>query len=84
MGEAVIAILLAIFSSVVGLKLVGLELLLPMQLLYFSLSAIGTHSSYISTLSNFKYANGYSVIVPYDYQRTYNQDKNLVAMAYES
>lgn len=55
-----------------------------MQLLYFSLAAVGAQSSYVSTLSNLKYSNGYSVIATYDYFRTYSQNANLVAIAYET
>lgn len=76
--------MLALLASIFGLKLAGLELLLPIQLIYFSLAAIGPQSSYVSSLANLKYSNGYSVIVTYDYFRTYSQNKNLVAMTYES
>jgi hypothetical protein len=69
---------------VVGLKLAGIELLVPVQLIYFSLSALKTYSSYLSTLSNLKYANGYSSIQSYNYARTYNQHPNLVAITYET
>ena len=82
MIEGIIAILLAIFASIVGLKLAGVELLLPIQLLYFSLSTMKSQSSYTSSLSQLKYANGYSIITAYDYQRTYSQNKNLVAIQY--
>ena len=35
-----IAVLIAIFASVVALKMVGIELLIPIQIIYFSLAAI--------------------------------------------
>ena len=82
MMEGVVAIVLAIFASIVGLKLAGIELLLPVQLLYFSLSAMSSQTSYSSTLSNLKFSNGYSFITSYNYQRTYNQNKKLVAITY--
>lgn len=82
--EAALTVVLAILASVLGLKLAGLELILPVQLIYFSLAAIGPQASYVSALASLKYANGYSAIAAYDYDRTYSQDKNLVAMTYES
>jgi len=84
MGEGIFAILLAIFASVVGLKLAGIELLIPVQLIYFSLATLTYMPSYISTLANLKYSNGYSSIVSYDYFRTYSQHQNLVAIQYET
>lgn len=84
MAEGIITIIVAIFASVVGLKLAGMELFLPVQLLYFSLSTIKTQSSYSSSLANLKYTNGYSVISPYDYMRTYDQNPFLVSITYES
>jgi len=79
---AVYAILLAIFSAVVGLKLVGIELLVPVQLIYFSLSTLPNQSTYSFILSNLKYANGFSGIRPYDYLRTSSQSRNLVGINY--
>lgn len=84
MGEGFLTILIAIFASVVGLKLAGIELLIPVQLLYFSLAAMGSQSSFSSNLVNLKYSNGYSALVAYEISRTYAQNKNLVAMTYES
>lgn len=84
MAEGIITIIVAIFASVVGLKLAGIELFLPVQLLYFSLSTIKSQSSYSSSLANLKYTNGYSVITAYDYLRTYDQNPYLVAITYES
>lgn len=40
MAEGVLALLLTIFASVVGLKLVGIELLIPLQLIYFTLATV--------------------------------------------
>ena len=77
-----ITVVVAIFATVVGLKLAGIELLLPVQLLYFSLSTLGAQSSYPSSLSNLKYSNGYSAVTSYEYYRTYSQNSNLVAMTY--
>ena len=84
MGEGVLAILLALFASIVGLKLAGIELLMPVQLIYFSLAALEKRPSYVSTLNNLKYANGYSGILNYDYFRTYSQNSKLAGMQYET
>jgi hypothetical protein len=82
MGEAFLALILAIFASVVGLKLVGIELLIPIQLIYFTLATIPQQRTYNYVLSYFRYANGFNTIVPYSYSRTYSQNKSLVAMNY--
>lgn len=84
MAEAFIALLVAIFASVVGLKLIGIELLIPLQLLYFSLSTVSQQRSYNFALNNLKYSNGFNTLVPYSYARTYSQNKSLVAMNYET
>lgn len=84
MAEAFVALLVAIFASVVGLKLIGIELLIPLQLIYFSLSTISQQRSYNFVLNNFKYANGFNTLVTYSYARTYSQSKSLVAMNYET
>jgi hypothetical protein len=83
-GEALIALLLAIFSSIVGLKMVGIELLIPVQIIYFTLATIPEQRSYNSLLNNLKYANGYNTMTAYDYKRTYMQDQSLVSMNYET
>jgi hypothetical protein len=82
MGMGVYALLLAIFSAVVGLKMVGIELLVPVQLIYFSLATLPAQSTYSFILNNLKYANGYSTIKSYSYYRTASQSRNLVGMNY--
>jgi hypothetical protein len=84
MAEAFLALFLAVFASIVGLKLVGIELLIPLQLIYFTLSTIPQQRSYTYVLSNLKYANGFNTLVPYLYSRTYSQSKSLVGMNYET
>jgi hypothetical protein len=82
--EAFVALIVAIFASVVGLKLVGIELLVPIQLIYFTLSTISQKKSYNFVLNNFKYSNGFNTLVSYSYARTYSQSKSLVGMNYET
>ncbi len=84
MAEAFIALIVAIFASVVGLKLVGIELLIPIQLIYFTQSTISQQRSYNFVLNNFKYSNGFNTLAPYSYARTYSQSKSLVSMNYET
>lgn len=60
MAEALIALFVAIFASVVGLKLAGIELLIPLQLIYFTLSTLSQQRSYNFALNDLKYANGYN------------------------
>lgn len=76
------ALLVAIFASIVGLKLVGIELLVPVQLIYFTLATIPPEKTYNTALANLKYANGFNNIVTYSYFRTYSQNKSLIAMKY--
>jgi hypothetical protein len=84
MAEAFIALVVTIFASVVGLKLVGIELIIPLQLIYFTLSTLSQQRSYNFVLNNLKYANGFNTLVPYSYARTYSQSKSLVGMNYET
>jgi hypothetical protein len=79
MGIAIYAVVLAITASVAGLKLVGVELLIPVQLIYFSLSTLPSRSTYSYILYNLRFANGFNTITPYSYLRSYSQNKNLVA-----
>ena len=84
MAEAFTALIVTVFASVVGLKLVGIELLMPLQLIYFSLSTQSQQRSYNFALNSLRYANGFNALVPYSYARTYSQSKSLVGMNYET
>jgi hypothetical protein len=57
-----LAFLFAIVASVLGYKLIGLELLLPIQLVYFSLASLNTPSSTIGSLHGLSFANGFNKI----------------------
>lgn len=50
LGVSGLAIAIAIFSSIVGLKLIGIELLIPVQLIYFSLATIPNPGTYTFSL----------------------------------
>ena len=76
--------MITVFASVVGLKLVGIELLIPIQLIYFTLATIPSQRTYNSVLSSLKYSNGFNTIVSYVYTRTYSQNKSLAGMTYET
>lgn len=64
-AQALIALLLAIFASIVGLKFVGIQLLIPVQLIYFSLATIPQQRTYSFILNNLKYANGFNNLYSY-------------------
>ncbi len=57
-----------------------MELLIPIQLIYFTLSSVKSHSSYAFLLSSLKYSNGFNQLTPYDYSRSYMQDRGLVGI----
>jgi hypothetical protein len=84
MAEAFVALIIAIFASIVGLKLAGIELLIPIQLIYFTLSTISQQRSYNFVLNDLKFSNGFNTLISYSYARTYSQSKSLVGMNYET
>jgi hypothetical protein len=61
---AVLALFFAIVSSVLGYKLIGFEVLLPVQIMYFSISTLNHTYSALGALRALDYSNGYNKIGP--------------------
>lgn len=57
-----LAFVFAIVTSVLGYKLLGLEILLPIQLVYFSLASLNTPSSTIGSFYGLSFSNGYNIV----------------------
>jgi hypothetical protein len=60
-----LAFIFAIVASVLGYKLIGLEMVLPIQLVYFSLVTINIPSSAMGSLYGLSFSNGYNRMKPF-------------------
>lgn len=69
MGTAFVGLGLGMVCAAVGYKLMGLELLLPMQAAFFAEFSMANPPPYVSTLKNMKYTLGYNQLLPYDYSK---------------
>jgi hypothetical protein len=67
MGTAFLGLGLGLVCAGVGYKLMGLELLLPMQAGFFAEFGMVNPPPYVSTLKGLKYTLGYNQLLPYDY-----------------
>lgn len=66
-GTALLGLGLGMVCAGVGYKLMGLELILPMQAAFFAEFGMANPPSYVSTLKNLKYSLGYNQLLPYNY-----------------
>jgi hypothetical protein len=69
MGTAFLGLGLGVVCAAAGYKLMGLELLLPMQAAFFAEFGMANPPPYVSTLKNLKYSLGYNQLLPYDYSK---------------
>jgi hypothetical protein len=58
------ALFFAVASSVLGYKLIGFEVLLPVQVMYFSLAILNHTYSALGALRSLNYSNGYNKVGP--------------------
>lgn len=56
-----LALVFAVVSSVLGYKLIGFEILLPVQCIYLSLAELGHTSAALAALRNLSYSNSYNL-----------------------
>ncbi len=61
----VTALIVALASSVLGYKLIGFEIMLPVQIMYLALSELSHTYSALGQLRTLNYSNGYNQLVPY-------------------
>lgn len=77
MGTSLLALIIGIVSSTTGYKLMGLELLLPMQASFFAQFALVNPPPYVSSLKSLKYSLGYNQLISYDYNNYYRSSTKL-------
>lgn len=83
MGLSFLALGLGVVSSVVGYKLMGLELLLPLQTAFFTQFGMVNPPPYVSSLKSLKYSMGYNQLIPYNYEEYYNSTSKFAKFDYQ-
>ncbi len=83
LGVSAFALGLALISSFLGEKLLGIELILPVQAAFFSMATLPNKVlSPISALWSLKYSNGYNSLEKYDLATNYMLDNRITIMQY--
>lgn len=74
---------LALVSSFLGEKIMGIELILPCQAAFFTMATLPKNVlSPISALWSLKFSNGYNSIQKYDLATNYMLDNRITIMQY--
>lgn len=81
---AVVSILFAITSSVLGYKLMGFEILLPIQLIYLSLSHLNQPVSALGSLYTLSFSTGYNKLDTFSYFDNFNLTPGLMVLQRDS
>lgn len=76
----VVSILFAITSSVLGYKLMGFEILLPIQLIYLSLSHLNQPVSALGSLYTLSFSTGYNRLDAFSYLDNFNLTPGLMVL----
>ena len=69
--------------AIAGYKLMGLELLLPLQASFFAQFAMSNPPPYVSSLKYLKVSNGFNQIFTYDYEQFYQGSSKFPKFDYE-
>lgn len=72
-GVGAFALLLALVSSVLGYKLIGFEVMLPLQACYFALAELSRTFTALGALRSLNYANGYNQVAAFDFKEARGQ-----------
>jgi hypothetical protein len=75
-----LALVFAIVSSVLGYKLIGFEIMLPIQLMYLSLSELNHTSSALGSLKNLSFSTGYNQIASFTLTNSMSVQPGLQVM----
>jgi hypothetical protein len=70
----------ALASSVLGYKLIGFEILLPVQLVYLSLSCLNQPASALGSLRTLSYSTGYNQLKAFNLNDNLSLTPGLMSM----
>ena len=74
------ALALAIAAGIVGYKMVGFEIVLPVQVTYFTLSMLNVPYSALSSLYGLSFSTGYNQVASFELLNNLNLDKGLIVL----
>ena len=72
--------ILGIVSGIVGYKMIGFEISLPVQITYFSLCLLNVPYSAISSLYGLSFSTGYNTISSFSLKDNLDLDKGLIVL----
>lgn len=73
-----LALLISLISSVAGYKMIGVELILPIQFVYFAMVCFKFPMSIIASFKGFAFANGYNKVIAWNLAQRYHMSSGLV------
>jgi hypothetical protein len=73
-------LLFAIVSSIIGYKMIGFEICLPIQIIYFNLSMLNVPYSSISSMYGLVYSTGYNQLSSFSLLDNLDLDKGLIVL----
>lgn len=82
-GMAALGIIIGVVCAIAGYKLMGLELLLPLQASFFAQFVMSNPPPYVSSLKYLKFSNGFNQIFTYDYEQFYQGSSKFPKFDYE-
>ena len=75
-----LAFLFAIVSAILGYKLIGFEICLPVQVIYFSLLMLDVPQASISSLYGLVFSSGYNQLSSFNLQKQLGLEKGLIVV----
>ena len=71
---------IAVVSAVLGYKLIGFEIVLPVQVAYFALMMLAVPQASISSLYGLSLSYGYNTLTSFSLADNLNANKGLIVM----
>lgn len=81
---AIVSLLFAVTSSALGYKLMGFEMLLPVQLIYLCLSHLNQPVSALGSLYNLGFSTGYNKLESFNIYDNFNLTPGLMVLQRDS
>jgi hypothetical protein len=75
-----LALALGIVSGVLGYKLIGFEICLPLQVTYFTLLLLSVPQASLSSLYGLDLSSGYNKLEPFNLLASQQLDKGLIVL----
>jgi len=73
-------ILFSVVSAIIGYKMIGFEICLPIQVIYFTLSLLNVPYSSMSSMYGLVYSTGYNQLASFSLLNNLDLDKGLIVL----